>query len=215
MFGMGGSEILVILVVALLFLGPDKLPEAAKSISKGIRDLKKQTRELQSTIENDTEIGGAIRDIKSALRGDDPKRPPVRKPPPKPGDAAADATAGAVAAGAAGEIAAGTPGPTLAPPSSGSLADAVAAAAARVQSAEPAVAAEGSPDAEPAATATATAPVVTRTVPPTAGEPDPVDDDVVDDDDDVAAMIRPSRGTVAQGEAADSDDAGTPDHAPS
>ena len=33
---MGGSEILVILVIALLFLGPDKLPDAAKQISKGI-----------------------------------------------------------------------------------------------------------------------------------------------------------------------------------
>ena len=41
MFGMGGSEILVILIIALIFLGPDKLPDAAKQISKGIRDLKK------------------------------------------------------------------------------------------------------------------------------------------------------------------------------
>jgi len=79
MFGIGGSEILVILVVALLFLGPDKLPDAAKHISKGIRDLKKQSRALQQTIENDEYIGGAIRDLKSALRGEDP---PVRYNPP-------------------------------------------------------------------------------------------------------------------------------------
>jgi Tat protein translocase TatB subunit len=84
-FGIGGSEIIVILVVALLFLGPDKLPDAAKTISKGIRDLKKQQRALQQQIENDDQIGGAIRDLKSALRGDPepPKRPPVRKEPPK------------------------------------------------------------------------------------------------------------------------------------
>lgn len=83
MFGIGGSEIIVILIVALLFLGPDKLPDAAKTISKGIRDLKKQSRTLQQTIENDERIGGAIRDIKSALRGEDP--PPRPKPytPPK------------------------------------------------------------------------------------------------------------------------------------
>jgi len=80
MFGMGGSEILVILIVALLFLGPDKLPDAAKTISKGIRDLKKQTRVLQETIENDEHIGGAIRDLKSALNGEPEPRPVTRKP---------------------------------------------------------------------------------------------------------------------------------------
>lgn len=85
MFGIGGSEILVILVVALLFLGPDKLPDAAKTISKGIRDLKKQSRALQQQIESDEKIGGAIRDLKSALRGEDAPRPPVRiQPPTKP-----------------------------------------------------------------------------------------------------------------------------------
>ncbi|HPH70045.1 MAG TPA: twin-arginine translocase TatA/TatE family subunit [Kofleriaceae bacterium] len=76
MFGMGGSEIIVILIVALIFLGPDKLPEAAKQLSKGIRDIKRSTRDIQQTIENDEQFGGAIRDIKSALRGEDaPMRP--------------------------------------------------------------------------------------------------------------------------------------------
>jgi len=74
MFGMGMGEIVLIAIVALLALGPEKLPEAAKSISKGIRGLRKQTQEIQQTIERDTEVGGAIKDLKSALRGD-----PVRK----------------------------------------------------------------------------------------------------------------------------------------
>ena len=99
MFGMGGSEILVILVVALLFLGPDKLPEVTKTISKGIRDLKKQSRALQQTIENDEHIGGAIRDLKSALRGDElPVRPPVRTPPPALAEADAKGSDAAPAA---------------------------------------------------------------------------------------------------------------------
>lgn len=94
MFGMGGTEILVILIVALLFLGPDKLPEAAKSISKGIRDIKKQSRVLQRTIEDDEHIGGAIRDLKSALRGEDE---PIRPRPPKPAKQLVETAAAAVA----------------------------------------------------------------------------------------------------------------------
>jgi sec-independent protein translocase protein TatB len=118
MFGMGGTEILVILVVALLFLGPDKLPEAAKTISKGIRDLRKQTRDLQQTIESDTEIGGAIRDIKSALRGEEPRPRPRPIPPPE--------AAGAIAAAAE---AAPNPADTIAPLGHVEPADAVASGA--------------------------------------------------------------------------------------
>jgi sec-independent protein translocase protein TatA len=36
----GPLEMMVILVIALLVLGPQKLPEAARSVGKGIRELK-------------------------------------------------------------------------------------------------------------------------------------------------------------------------------
>ena len=79
MFGLGMGEIVVILIVALLFIGPEQLPKAAKTLGKGLRELRKHTRDLQETVESDETIGGSIRDLRSALRGDDlpPAQPHV------------------------------------------------------------------------------------------------------------------------------------------
>lgn len=171
MFGMGGSEILVILVVALLFLGPDKLPQAAKQISKGIRDIKKQSRSLQQQIENDDQIGGAIRDIKSALRGEDivdrPKT--IRKKKPK----------------------------ALPSPDAAEVAGTVAAA---LPAGEPAATAEA-PPAEPATEASLENAVPGVTLPPMAGEPDPDVPEHPDDaeHDELGRLIRPATGTIAKG----------------
>ncbi len=41
MLGLGVPELIVILVVALLVFGPDKLPEIGSALGKGIRDFKK------------------------------------------------------------------------------------------------------------------------------------------------------------------------------
>jgi len=84
MFGLGMGEIIVILIVALLVLGPDKLPEAAKTIGRTIRDLRKHTDSLRDTIENDEQLGGTVRELRSALRGDPlaPIKPYVRPPVP-------------------------------------------------------------------------------------------------------------------------------------
>jgi sec-independent protein translocase protein TatB len=79
MFGMGMGELVVILIVALLVLGPDKIPDAAKAIGKTMRELRKQTRIVQDTIEQDETLGSTVRDLKSMLRGEEPR--PVIKPP--------------------------------------------------------------------------------------------------------------------------------------
>jgi len=87
MFGLGAGEIVVILIVALLVLGPTQLPNAAKEIGKAIRTLRRHTRDLQDTIEKDEHIGGTVRELKSALRGDEilPREPllPSRPAPPE------------------------------------------------------------------------------------------------------------------------------------
>jgi sec-independent protein translocase protein TatA len=41
MFGLGITELVVILVVALLFFGPGRLPEIGGALGKGIRDFRK------------------------------------------------------------------------------------------------------------------------------------------------------------------------------
>jgi Tat protein translocase TatB subunit len=84
MFGLGMGEIMVILVVALLVLGPKQLPDAAKKIGQAIRELRKHTQNLQETIEQDEHIGGTVRELKSALRGDEPIVQRPRVPPPIP-----------------------------------------------------------------------------------------------------------------------------------
>ena len=43
MFGLGGQELLIVLVVVGLLFGAKKLPEFAKSIGEGIREFKKST----------------------------------------------------------------------------------------------------------------------------------------------------------------------------
>jgi sec-independent protein translocase protein TatA len=41
MFGIGATELIIILVVALLVFGPGKLPEIGGALGRGIRDFRK------------------------------------------------------------------------------------------------------------------------------------------------------------------------------
>lgn len=47
---MGGSEILLILVVVLMLFGSDKVPELARTIGKGMRQLRDATNEVKREI---------------------------------------------------------------------------------------------------------------------------------------------------------------------
>ena len=47
---MGGSEILLILLAVLVLFGADKLPEFARSLGKGLREVKKATDEIKDEI---------------------------------------------------------------------------------------------------------------------------------------------------------------------
>jgi sec-independent protein translocase protein TatA len=50
MFNIGPLELMVILVVALLVVGPKRLPEVGRSIGKGIREFRKAQDEVQRSL---------------------------------------------------------------------------------------------------------------------------------------------------------------------
>ncbi|HET7755506.1 MAG TPA: twin-arginine translocase TatA/TatE family subunit [Anaeromyxobacteraceae bacterium] len=52
MFGLGMGEIMIILVLALVLLGPARLPDAAKSIGKAMRDFRKATEDVKSQFDS-------------------------------------------------------------------------------------------------------------------------------------------------------------------
>ena len=63
MFGIGVTEMIVILVIALLVVGPKKLPDMAKGLGKAMGEFKRATTELKETIEVETSIA----DVKKTL----------------------------------------------------------------------------------------------------------------------------------------------------
>jgi len=56
MFGMGMPEILLILAIALIVIGPKKLPDLAKSLGRAMIEFKRAASELKSSLEVDTDV---------------------------------------------------------------------------------------------------------------------------------------------------------------
>lgn len=64
MFGIGLPELILILALALIVVGPDKLPDLARSVAKGVMDLKKTANQLKESL---SEHGNPLDDIKPEL----------------------------------------------------------------------------------------------------------------------------------------------------
>ncbi len=48
MFGLGAGELFLIFIIALLFLGPKKLPELAKGLGQAVREFQKARDEMMN-----------------------------------------------------------------------------------------------------------------------------------------------------------------------
>ena len=56
MFGMSFGEILVIAIIAILFIGPEKLPDTMVKIAKFFRSFKKSVHEMKESIEQEVHL---------------------------------------------------------------------------------------------------------------------------------------------------------------
>ena len=77
MFGIGMQELIVILVIALLVVGPKRLPELARALGRGIAEFKRATNEAQQT------LNAELRHLDDAA----PKTPPRESASDQPSSA--------------------------------------------------------------------------------------------------------------------------------
>lgn len=77
MFGIGMTELLLIMGLALIVLGPKKLPDLARALGKGFAEFKRATDEFKSTMQEETRIA----ETRDQLIREGKLTPPGAEPP--------------------------------------------------------------------------------------------------------------------------------------
>lgn len=69
MFDVGGGELLLILLVVLLLFGPKKLPELARAVGKGMRQVRKAQEDLTQQIRDiSADVSEPIKSVRTDLK---------------------------------------------------------------------------------------------------------------------------------------------------
>jgi len=69
MFGIGMPELIIIMVIALVVIGPNKLPDLAKALAKGLAEFKKATQDIKESLKVDEELNEVKKDIADTVSG--------------------------------------------------------------------------------------------------------------------------------------------------